>query len=154
LDAARQPSTASASHGRWRSISRRTSAGRPKTLFATHYHELTGSRGRSARDYQRARRGAGVAGGHRLSAQDRARTIGPQLWDSGRPSRRHARTRHQTGAGDSRSARARRTDARRPAVYQRHAVGTAATAGLFQMHRRILQPRSLCSACAMPTRTT
>ena len=39
--AAPPPSTASRSPGRWRSTSRATAAAAPKTLFATHYHELT-----------------------------------------------------------------------------------------------------------------
>ena len=48
-------------------------AARPKTLFATHYHELTDLADAPARRGQRARRRARVAGRHRLPAQDRRR---------------------------------------------------------------------------------
>ena len=52
---------------------------RPKTLFATHYHELTDLADGVARRGQRARGRAGVEGRHRLPAQDPAGPLRSQL---------------------------------------------------------------------------
>ncbi len=81
--------------------------GRPKTLFATHYHELTDLGRRAARSRQRARRRARMAGRHRLSAQDRARPIRSQLRYSGRTPGRHAGRGHHSRPRDSGSTGAR-----------------------------------------------
>ena len=100
----------------------------PKTLFATHYHELT--------DLADATPGvvnfhvavARVEGRHRVPAQNRPGTIGSQLRHSGRPPRRASRDGHRAGARNPAGARARRIGARRPAVGQRYAHGSTAAA--------------------------
>ena len=50
---------------------------RPKTLFATHYHELTDLADAAPGRGERARIGARVEGSDHLLAQDRQRPIGP-----------------------------------------------------------------------------
>ena len=107
------------------------------------------SRRRAARRRQRARRRARMAGRHRVPAQDRARAIGPQLRHSGRAAGGHAGGRHHPRARDSRGARARRADARRPPVDQRHARRSrSSSSGCFRWRRRIPRPRSSRSGCA------
>ena len=71
--AAPRRSTASASPGRSPSISRRTPRARPKTIFATHYHELTDLADALPIGRQLPRRRARVEGRHRLPAQGRRR---------------------------------------------------------------------------------
>ena len=77
---------------------------RPKTLFATHYHELTDLADALPRRRQLPRRGARVEGRHHLPAQDPAGPLGSQLRHPGGAARRTA------GVGDR--ARARHSRAR------------------------------------------
>ena len=71
--AAPPPSTASASRGRSPSTSRRIRKARPKTIFATHYHELTDLADALPVGRQLPRRRARVEGRHRVPAQGRRR---------------------------------------------------------------------------------
>ena len=87
---------------------------RPKTLFATHYHELTDLADALPGRRQRARLGARVEGRHHLPAEDRQRPIGSQLRDSGRAAGWPAGHRRHARAGDPQRPRARRAVARRP----------------------------------------
>ena len=102
--------------------------GRPKTLFATHYHELTDLADAlpgvvnahvAAREWQ-----DDIVFLHKIVPGRSDRSYGIQVARlAGMPA-----AGHHARARDSRSARARRADARRPAVDQRHAVGAAAAA--------------------------
>ncbi len=74
------------------------------------------SRRRAARGRQRPRCRPRMAGRHRLPAQDRARAFRSQLRHSSGAAGRHARSGHHARPRDSRGARARRIDARRPPV--------------------------------------
>ena len=85
-------------------------------------------RRRHAGRRQLPRRGARVEGRHHLPAQDRAGPIRSQLRHPGGAARRPAAAGHRSRARDPRRARARRADARRPAVGQRHADRSAAAA--------------------------
>ena len=73
---------------------------RPKTLFATHYHELTDLADATPGVVNFHVVGARVEGRHHLPAQDRARPIRSQLRHPGRAARRAA-------GGGHRRARAR-----------------------------------------------
>ena len=86
------------------------------------------SRRRHAGRRQLPRRRARVEGRHHLPAQDRARPLGPQLRHPGGAAGRPAARGHRSRARDSHRARARRADARRPPVGQRHADRSAAAA--------------------------
>ncbi len=61
---------------------------RPKTLFATHYHELTDLADATPGRRELPRLGPRVEGRHHLPAQDRPGTLGPQLRHPGGPPRR------------------------------------------------------------------
>ena len=101
---------------------------RPKTLFATHYHELT----------DLADATPGVVNFHVAAREWKDDIIFLRKIVPGRSDRSYgiqvARLAglppagHRPRARDPRRARARRADARRPAVGQRHAVGSAAAA--------------------------
>ena len=95
---------------------------RPKTLFATHYHELTDLADATpgvvnfhvaAREWK-----DDIIFLHKIVPGRSDRSYGIQVARLAGLPRRGGRAR----AGDSRRARARRADARRPAVGQRHAV--------------------------------
>ena len=109
---------------------------RPKTLFATHYHELTDLADALARRRQRARGGARVEGRHRVPAQDPARARGSQLRHPGGAAGRSAAGGHRTGAGDPAAAwsatSCRAADARalaaRPGRSHRSSSGSSPTA--------------------------
>ena len=88
---------------------------RPKTLFATHYHELTDLADALPGRRQRPRRGARVEGRHHLPAEDRAGPLGSQLRHPGGAAGRPAGQRGHARQGDPRRPRARRAVARRPA---------------------------------------
>ena len=79
---------------------------RPKTLFATHYHELTDLGRLLFRGRQHARVGARMEGRHHFSAQDRSRPLRPELWDTRRTARRPAAGGCRARAGHSARARA------------------------------------------------
>ena len=90
---------------------------RPKTIFATHYHELDRSGGRDPGRRELPRGRARVEGRHRVPPQGRPGSIGPQLRDSGGAAGRtaafrgrRARARSSTGssATSSRAAGGRR----------------------------------------------
>ena len=130
--AARRPSTASASPGRSPSTSRRTRSARPKTIFATHYHELT--------DLADAL--PGVANFHVVVREwkddlvllrkvvpgraDRSYGIQVARLAGLPPAGRRARAR------DPDRPRARRAVARRPAVAERRRPPDSQQLGLFQ----------------------
>ncbi len=73
-------------------------------------------------------RGARVERRYRLPAEDHPGPVGPKLRHSGRASRRPANAGHRTRPRDSRSARARRADPRRPADGERYAERPATPA--------------------------
>ncbi len=78
---------------------------RARTLFATHYHELTELARLlpATKNYKRGR--ARVGRPHRLPAQDRARRHGQELRHPGRAARRPARARAQAREGSPAPAR-------------------------------------------------
>ncbi len=67
-----------------------------RTLFATHYHELTALASRLQRYLQRDDRSSRVAGYHRFPAQSQGRGGGSFLWYSGRQTRWPAAAGHQS----------------------------------------------------------
>ena len=101
---------------------------RPKTLFATHYHELT----------DLADATPGVVNFHVAAREWKDDIIFLRKIVPGRSDRSYGiqvarlaglpASRHRARARDPRRARARRADARRPAVGQRHADRPAAAA--------------------------
>ena len=101
---------------------------RPKTLFATHYHELT----------DLADATPGVVNFHVAAREWKDDIIFLRKIVPGRSDRSYGiqvarlaglpAAGHRSRARDSRGARARRADARRPAVGQRHAHGAPAAA--------------------------
>ena len=101
---------------------------RPKTLFATHYHELTDLADATPGVVNFHVVGARVEGRHHLPSQDRAGPIRPQLRHPGRAARRAAADGHRPGARNPHRARARRAHARRASVGQRDALRSAAPA--------------------------
>ena len=101
---------------------------RPKTLFATHYHELTDLGRRHTGRGQCARDGAGMEGHDCLPAQGRGGPGGSELRHSGGAAGRPARECHRAGPRDSFGAGARRAGARRASLAQQHAGRAAATA--------------------------
>ena len=110
---------------------------RPKTLFATHYHELTDLADATARRRQLPRRRPRVEGRHRLPAEDRARALGSQLRHPGGAARRPAAGRHRPRARDP----ARRSSATSLSRGGRPSVSGTPTEpqqqlGLFQAGRR------------------
>ena len=101
---------------------------RPKTLFATHYHELT----------DLADATPGVVNYHVAAREWKDDIIFLRKIVPGRSDRSYGiqvarlaglpRGGHRPRARDPRGARARRADARRPAVGERHAARSAAAA--------------------------
>ncbi len=90
---------------------------RAKTLFATHYHELTELAEQLAGRAQSARRGQRSRRPHHFPAQSRARQGRSQLRDRsrapGRPARRRDRTRPRSAPLHERPSIARSSDCRR-----------------------------------------
>ncbi len=95
------------------------SRARPKTLFATHYHELTDLADAVARRGELPRHGARVSRRDRVPAQDRGGPIGSQLRHPGGAARGPSARGGRAGAGDSLRSRAGRARARRPPHSQR-----------------------------------
>ena len=126
---------------------------RPKTLFATHYHELTDLADALPRRRQLPRRGARVEGRHHLPAQDSRRAdriaATASRW-RGWPACRAsviARARDILSV-----ARARRADARRQADAQRRRRRRRSSSS--GCSRRVSRPtRSSRSGCARSTST-
>ena len=128
---------------------------RPKTLFATHYHELTDLADALPACRQRPRRGAGVEGRHRLPAQDPARPLGSQLRHPGGAAGRPAAVGGDAGAATSceRSNRTSSSRGGRPSLSGAAAAAPAAAGPLPGRHR----PRMSCangSATSTSNRTT
>ncbi len=71
-----------------------------KTLFATHYHELTELEGRAPRRQKLQHRRQKARGRDHLPAQDRPRRGRPQLRHRGRQAGGPAAQSHSAGAGD------------------------------------------------------
>ena len=108
---------------------------RPKTLFATHYHELT----------DLADATPGVVNYHVAAREWKDDIIFLRKIVPGRSDRSYgiqvARLaglprRHRPGARNPRRARTRRAHPRRPAVRQRHPTDPQRQLGLFQARRR------------------
>ena len=77
---------------------------RPKTIFATHYHELTDLADALPERRQLPRRRARMEGRHRVPAQGRARALRSQLRHPGRAARRAAADRSSRGRARSSTA--------------------------------------------------
>ena len=104
---------------------------RPKTIFATHYHELTDLADALPSVDQLPRRRSRMEGRHRVPAQDVRRAIRSQLrHPGGAPGRAAARGR-RARARDPQRPRARRAVARRPAGAERRGRADRQL-GLFQ----------------------
>ncbi len=88
----------------------------PKTIFATHYHELVDLAADLPRRRQPARLGARVARHRRLPAQDRDRRLGPLLRHPGGAPGRAAGPGRGARAGDPAQPRAHRVRPRGPAA--------------------------------------
>ena len=125
--AAPAPSTASRSPGRWPSTCT-TRRERPRTLFATHYHELTALAARAAARAQPVGRGARSGRGRSCSCARSSRGRPAQLRHRGRRAGRRAAAGRRAGAGAPRLARRRqRAGARaRPGAGPRARTGGAA----------------------------
>ena len=98
-----------------------------RTLFATHYHELTDLEEQLPGVRELQRRGEGVAGPGRVPAPDRARRGGQELRHPRGPAGRRAAQSERAGprsAGLARSA-ARDERRRRRAAVDKWAIGTA-----------------------------
>ena len=109
----------------WAAIEHLHEANRCRTLFATHYHELTALSAKAAADVQRHRAGQGMAGRRRVPARGAAGLGRSLLRHPGREARRPAAGRdraRQIGAGETRGAGPRPDRARarrRPAAVRR-----------------------------------
>ena len=85
-----------------------------RTLFATHYHELTLLAEQLPRLEEPARRRQRNAQGHRLSARHRARRGQQELWHRGGAAGRAAALGHRARPPGAAAARAIREEERRP----------------------------------------
>ena len=108
------------------------SRARPKTIFATHYHELTDLADALPARRQLSRRRPRVERRHRLPPQGRARAVGPELRHPGRPAGGPAAGRRPARARNPERARARRAVPRRTAVAQRQRFRSAAATGTLR----------------------
>ena len=124
----------------WAVVEHLSSETKSRTLFATHYHELTELADLLAGDQKRARFGAGNFDGNRVSETRGNRERGQELWNRSRADGGASSGGDRAGARSSRTARTGRAPVERAADARRHAPGNRAEQqALFTpLDRRVL----------------